>query len=84
MGPASDALERDQHSGQTISYHWLPWVFTILRTDFDHIKTENGDDSDAQTVLIWSKSVAKIARKIAFEIRKFPKNRPYNLSCFIK
>ena len=47
------------------------WVFPILRADLDHIKTTNGGDSDAQTVLIWSKSAGKIARKIAFKIRKF-------------
>ena len=66
-------VQREDHAGQTISYHWLPWVFPILHTDFDHIKTTNGDDSDAQTVLIWSKSVGKIARKIVFKIRKFKK-----------
>ena len=42
----------------------------IFATDFDDIKTVNGHHSDAQTVLISSKSVAEIARKIAFEIRK--------------
>ena len=38
--------------------------------DFDDIKTANGGDSDAQTVLISWKSVAKIAWKIVFKIRK--------------
>ena len=42
----------------------------IFATDFDDIKTVNGHHSDAQTVLIWSKSARKIGQKTRFEICK--------------
>ena len=54
-------------TGSKISKVDFPQIFA---TDFDDIKTVNGHHSDAQTVLIWSKSARKIGQKSLFEILK--------------